>query len=201
MAINSPEIFADRIFYFKNVLENPREIVDLIESTNDSLTELDALEKWTAWRSNNDPDHIFGQQKQTRKAALATSNDEVVFIYTQLETAILEAAKYYEQATNTSVGVPQQLSISKYFEGASMGPHVDWDEDHARLEPIVSAVMYLNDDYEGGELHFKEQLVTIKPEAGSIVIFPSVEPFYHQSKEIISGSKYMSPIFWYKNSR
>jgi predicted 2-oxoglutarate/Fe(II)-dependent dioxygenase YbiX len=60
----------------------------------------------------------------------------------------------------------------------------------------MSAVLYLNDDYEGGELNFKDQNITIKPEAGSIVIFPSVAPFYHESKEIISGNKYMCPAFW-----
>lgn len=201
MAINPPEIFSERIFYFKNALQNPAKIVQLIEETEARLTELDVLEPWKAWRANNDPDHIFGQQKQTRKACLPTSSAETAFIYSELESAILEAAKCYEETTGTSVGIPQQLSISKYFEGASMGPHVDWDEDHARLEPIVSAVMYLNDDYTGGELHFREQNVTIKPEAGSIVIFPSVEPFFHQSNPIISGNKYMSPIFWYKNSR
>ena len=37
------------------------------------------------------------------------------------------------------------------------------------------------------------------PTAGSIVIFPSNEPYYHESKEIKRGIKYMSPGFWYKN--
>jgi hypothetical protein len=32
----------------------------------------------------------------------------------------------------------------------------------------------------------------IKPTAGSVVIFPSQEPYYHQAHEVKSGFKYMS---------
>jgi predicted 2-oxoglutarate/Fe(II)-dependent dioxygenase YbiX len=62
----------------------------------------------------------------------------------------------------------------------------------------MSAVIYLNDDYEGGELRFPEQDVMIKPEAGSVIVFPSVEPFYHQSMPLKTGTKYMVPAFWIK---
>jgi predicted 2-oxoglutarate/Fe(II)-dependent dioxygenase YbiX len=78
-----------------------------------------------------------------------------------------------------------------------MGSHIDsYGDDRS---PILSVVLYLNDNYEGGELYFKNQHVIIKPTAGSIVIFPSVEPYYHESREIQRGTKYMSPGFWYKN--
>jgi predicted 2-oxoglutarate/Fe(II)-dependent dioxygenase YbiX len=102
----------------------------------------------------------------------------------------------YARKNNLSIAKPSALSISKYAEGSSMGPHVDDYGTNPRVKPIMSAVLYLNDDYEGGELNFKDQNITIKPEAGSVVIFPSVEPFYHESKEIISGNKYMCPAFW-----
>jgi hypothetical protein len=38
----------------------------------------------------------------------------------------------------------------------------------------------------------------IKPEAGSVIVFPSVEPFYHQSMPLKTGTKYMVPAFWIK---
>jgi len=77
-----------------------------------------------------------------------------------------------------------------------MGPHVD---DYGNGDdPNISVVLYLNDDYVGGELFFREQGVKIKPEAGSIVIFPSVEPYYHESLPVESGIKYMAPGFWRK---
>ncbi|NBP55847.1 hypothetical protein EBU71_04800, partial [bacterium] len=78
--------------------------------------------------------------------------------------------------------------------GKSMGPHVDNYNDDPRK--TISVVLYLNDSYVGGELNFPEQDIMIKPEAGSLIIFPSTKPYYHESKTIENGVKYMTPGFW-----
>ena len=77
-----------------------------------------------------------------------------------------------------------------------MGPHVDSYGDER--SPVISVVAYLNDDYQGGELYFPNQNIKIKPEPGSIVVFPSIAPYFHASLPIVSGVKYMIPGFWYK---
>ena len=51
--------------------------------------------------------------------------------------------------------------------------------------------MYLNDNYEGGEIEFPNQKVKIKPEAGSILIFPSMNPYIHESKPTSKNEKYV----------
>jgi hypothetical protein len=58
-------------------------------------------------------------------------------------------------------------------------------------------VMYLNDDYEGGEIDFPDHGISIKPEAGSIVVFSS-EGVLHDPKPTLSGTKYMVPLFFFK---
>jgi Rps23 Pro-64 3,4-dihydroxylase Tpa1-like proline 4-hydroxylase len=66
--------------------------------------------------------------------------------------------------------------------------HVDHGPEHFRT---VSAVLYLNDDYEGGELVFPRlDNLVIKPKFGDIVVFPSNYPYVHESKNILSGTKY-----------
>ena len=142
---------------------------------------------------------MFGYQKQTDINKIATSNDSVKFIYNSLWDALNEAGKHYTKSLNLKVVPPSPLSISKYIVGGSMGPHVD-DYGLDDVVPIMSGVIYLNDDMEGGELFFPKQNIKIKPKAGSIVIFPSVEPFYHESLPVISGVKYMSPVFWTQKS-
>lgn len=198
-----PEIYADRIFYYKNVVEDPALLVSLIESTDSAITELDCITPWVKWVASKDPgqehqeDYIFGAQKQSNKSKLSTSSEEVKFIYNTLTTALLSAGADYCSRLGVESVPPSPLSISKYVEGAFMGPHVDYHgEQH--IAPIMSGVIYLNDDVVGGELEFPEQGVKIKPLAGSIVIFPSVAPYYHQSLPVTAGSKYMSPIFWTK---
>lgn len=54
----------------------------------------------------------------------------------------------------------------------------------------VSCVSYINDDYEGGELHFPYLDLTWKPEAGDSVFFPSTYIFAHASMPVTSGIKY-----------
>mgnify|MGYP003353090701 CR=1 FL=1 len=51
------------------------------------------------------------------------------------------------------------------------------------INPICTALIYLNSDKVGGDLYFKEQDVLVKTEAGTLVFFPCKEPYFHQSKK------------------
>jgi predicted 2-oxoglutarate/Fe(II)-dependent dioxygenase YbiX len=193
------EIYADKIFYYKSVIKDPSRVVSLIEETDKSLKDTDAISKWNTWTSSDGGDdaYVFGYQKQTNSRKLESSSEEVKFIYETLKASLMACGYHYARKQNIEYVNPSPISISKYIEGARMGPHVD-SYENKKIEPLMSAVSYLNDDMEGGELNFPVQNITIKPEAGSIVVFPSVEPFFHQSLPIKSGIKYMSPAFWIK---
>ena len=54
---------------------------------------------------------------------------------------------------------------------------------------FLTAVTYLNDDFDGGEICFPEQKVCIKPSPGSTIIFPS--DFKHEVKEVLNKNRYM----------
>ena len=190
------EIFADKIFYYKNVIGNCKELVDLLEQIQPTLGDNNVLTQWESWTASNNKDVQFGWKMSSKPEMYEFSTVDAKLIYDIFYTSLLFVGNDYARKNNLSIAKPSPLSISKYIEGSSMGQHVDDYGNNPRVRPIMSAVLYLNDDYQGGELHFKEQGITIKPEAGSIVIFPSVAPFYHESKEIISGNKYMCPAFW-----
>ena len=194
-----PRIYADRIFYYESVIENPEKIVSLIENTDNVLTDSDAILPWRKWTASDNPAYIFGYQKQTNPNKLATSSDSVKYIYSTLWDTLIQVGKDYTTKLGLEAVPPSPLSISKYIVGGSMGAHVD-DYNQPGITPVMSGVIYLNDDVEGGEIDFPEQGVRIKPKAGSIVVFPSVEPFYHQSLPVTKGEKYMSPVFWLKRS-
>lgn len=65
----------------------------------------------------------------------------------------------------------------------------------------ISAVIYLNDNYEGGELYFPRFGVDLKPKQGDIAIFPSTFIYEHASKEMISGIKYAVVVMTDYNDR
>ncbi len=54
----------------------------------------------------------------------------------------------------------------------------------------VSLLIYLNDKYKGGGLHFNHLNYTYQPVAGDLVFFPSTHRYVHESLPIKKGVKY-----------
>ena len=75
------------------------------------------------------------------------------------------------------------------YEGAGTQFRIHADHGPTYVATI-SAVIYLNDNYEGGELWFPRFGVDLKPKQGDIAIFPSTFIYEHASKEMIDGTKY-----------
>lgn len=194
------EIPEDKIYYYKNVLDNPNSLVNYIEKLDDTLQEKSLLSKWKNWNAYQS-EYSFGQQKKFIYSRLSDTSSllykECMFIYNEIYNAIILSSEHYKKnQEGLDIGLLAPLSISKYFEGKMMGPHVDaHDNDPTKT---ISCVLYLNDNYEGGELNFPNHNIMIKPEAGSLIIFPS--KYLHESKVIKSGVKYMAPGFWNKHS-
>lgn len=55
--------------------------------------------------------------------------------------------------------------------------------------------VYLNDDYKGGEISFIHQNISIKPNAGDLILFPG-NPHYWYNVEAASGPRYIMPIWF-----
>lgn len=83
------------------------------------------------------------------------------------------------------------------------GTHFKVHADHGPTYVCtVSAVIYLNDDYEGGEIWFPRlDNLVIKPKPGDIVIFPSTYIYEHASQDMVSGVKYAVVIMTDYNDR
>ena len=59
----------------------------------------------------------------------------------------------------------------------------------------LSYVLFVNDEYSGGHLHFPAEDRTITPRENRLVLFPSNWCFGHQVKEVIKGVK-KSVVTW-----
>jgi hypothetical protein len=55
--------------------------------------------------------------------------------------------------------------------------------------------LYLNDDYEGGELSFINQGLSFKPNAGDLIMFPGNFEYWYDVKPA-SGSRYIMPLWF-----
>ena len=84
-----------------------------------------------------------------------------------------------------------QCDILKY----GITNHYKFHVDHAKGENrVLSAVIFLNDDYDGGELTFKNTFdnteESVQKKAGSVVIWPSNFLFPHAVKPVTKGERY-----------
>ena len=85
----------------------------------------------------------------------------------------------------------------RYGPGGRYVVHSDsehFDEETKQFYRFIdrdfSMLIYLNDDYSGGELNFPWLRYRYQPTAGDLVMFPSNHVFAHESLPIVSGAKY-----------
>ena len=104
--------------------------------------------------------------------------------------------KYSEEFPLFSAQLMTDFRINRYSEGGFMSRHVD-NIHHSHGQqygyPQVSVLLYLNDDYEGGEFYVANK--RFEPEKGSGIIFPSNFMFPHQAKVVTKGTRW-SIISW-----
>ena len=100
----------------------------------------------------------------------------------------MQAVKDYTRRYN--IGELRYWEATNYVRYGE-GQHFQEHHDHGySYNCVVSLVSFPNDDYEGGELYFRLQNVTIKPKAGEMYIFPSNFMYPHRAMPVKSGVKY-----------
>ncbi|MDG2174582.1 MAG: 2OG-Fe(II) oxygenase [Gammaproteobacteria bacterium] len=91
----------------------------------------------------------------------------------------------------------EEPQLLKYYPGGFYQYHTDnghlMPEQQAWRKAVdrdISMLIYLRDDFEGGELHFKRLNWSLWPKAGMLVWFPSDFRFEHMAKPVTSGTRY-----------
>lgn len=194
----SYEILDKNVYYFPEIIKNISELLEEIEEFHSV-----SVAPWEIWYANSTPDsHPYGVVKTFETALLSEEIDpekrkkaeNIIFsILDAMEKSCSEYLKQHgasEEELNylkTCLYTDRnRYGIRKYNPGESMGPHQDMVTPE---RDTITISVYLNDDYEGGEIAVveKDLNISIKTKAGSIVIFPS--SYHHESKFSPSGQK------------
>jgi hypothetical protein len=112
---------------------------------------------------------------------------ELVNIYNDTKTPLKECVEDYEKRYNIHLGYMEAINYIRYGTNQHFQVHTD---NGFSYTCTTSSCMYLNDDYEGGELWFPYLDLTFKPDYGDIVLFPSTYIYAHAAKPVLSGTKY-----------
>lgn len=88
------------------------------------------------------------------------------------------------------VGLNDHLRFYRYRSGQRFDPHMDhWYRPDQHRITLHTVLAYFNDDFEGGETRFQEQLEqVVRPRRGMVVIFQ--HKLRHEGCEVRRGSKY-----------
>lgn len=88
----------------------------------------------------------------------------------------------------------EKLATNMIYRSYGNDDYYDW---HTDFKPshrfLISVILYLNEDFEGGETLFLNDKLKVKPKKGSALIFPCGPYFLHKSTKIRSGRKH---IIW-----
>jgi hypothetical protein len=182
------EIIGGCINVYENAWPNPEETIKLIESIT---TDPDSGIHWSkamtfgqglnqTARTNYDLG-ITANAKVYNNAGLQNIHNQM---YVLLSSSLAAYRKRY--------GIEEDLwhepyNMLKYSGGQEYKAHYD---GNTSIKRCVSAIVYLNNDYEGGHVEFTNFGIKIKPEPGMLLLFPSNYAYTHIAHPVTSGTKY-----------
>jgi len=108
----------------------------------------------------------------------------------------------YRNFDFSSNDVPEQFANSSYI----MPPHSDdipydlSEKDLNERKSFVSKgiIIFINDDFEGGEVVYVNKDISIKPKAGTLVCHPGTEEYSHAVNKFYNGDRIIVSMFVHK---
>lgn len=74
-------------------------------------------------------------------------------------------------------------------------------EDNGTGHRKFSCLLYLNDNFKGGNLWFPKQNLEVIPQPNKLVLFPATFEYMHGVKQVTSGVRYSILEFWQYNDK
>jgi predicted 2-oxoglutarate/Fe(II)-dependent dioxygenase YbiX len=154
-------------------------------------------------QSNKSKSTKFSVDKKVRDTQMIDLEDiadEIIDLFRNVVTNVINP--FYEFEVKDSE-LPQLLHYG--VDGHYM-PHCDGESlwKPPGNEPLIwrkstdrdlSTVLFLNDDFEGGDFVFPELRVRVRPEPGMLVCFPSTHEYLHGVESVTKGTRY-SIVNW-----
>ena len=78
--------------------------------------------------------------------------------------------------------------IAQFEPGRGMHEHFDSSRPND-----IATLIYINDDYESGEIYFPDHGVGFKPKPGDLLCFPDNPEFVHGVRPVLGKARYTTP--------
>ena len=173
---------------FENAWPNPAATIAAVEKECDNKDSGVHFQKATTIGQGQFQNARTNLDINVSVAAQITGNQTMKDVHNQYYFMLLAATLPYASRHNIESQLfHEPYSLLKYKNGQQYKTHYDGGAGSGRA---ISAICYLNDDYEGGDIEFPEFKIKIKPEAGMLILFPSNFAYKHTAYPVTSGTKY-----------
>ena len=210
------------VIYIEDAFPLHKEFIEAIEINNENKLINDVVPPWSEWLDGYPIDGVWTptEIKGYKKVVdwdYTINNQNSTWPRTDVGPEYSQAHKisydiikmidepyrdvlkiWAEKTGNKEIDlITKNYTIKKYNPGGSIAAHTDRDNNHDFNTFDWTALVYLNDDYTGGDLVFDNLGYRLSPKAGSILLFPADE--LHTAEKVLSGHKYF--LFFYIQSK
>ena len=152
-----------------------------------------------------EPSMVYNDERELVRDTIRTS-DGGTFHWLIEDLVVHAINRRIAAATGTSYEQGEALQILRYVPGQEYRPHFDF-VDGAANQRLWTALIYLNDDYEGGATRFVRTGLEVRGRAGDMLLFWNIQrdghgdPLAeHAGLPVLSGTKYLATR-WIREAR
>jgi Rps23 Pro-64 3,4-dihydroxylase Tpa1-like proline 4-hydroxylase len=193
------------ILLYKNMLKKELNLVQRLENIIElGSTDQESVFRWSPALVGDgetmlDYRDCFDLKIAERQALLLPPKySDFTKVFFEIKNQLKKCLTDYESRYNIKMEYMEAINFVKYGHGQHFQTHADHGFSYICT---VSSVMYLNNEYEGGELYFPNFDLRIKPDYGDIILFPSTFIYSHASLPVVSGTKYAAVTMFDYNDR
>ena len=135
-------------------------------------------------------DEILDSAQYQGHADFIDMKGETDDLYTNVVNRVTRICKLFDDRAN-----PDYVGVIRWTPGTFMKPHYD-NSAKDGIYDLFAALLYLNDDFEGGYTGFKE--FEVQPKAGKLLIFSNSQHKHHVTR-VVGADRY-ALSFWYNTS-
>ena len=152
-----------------------------------------------------EPSMVYNKARELVRDTIRTSDGAAIHWLIE-DPAIHAFNRRIAALTGTSFDQGEALQVLRYAPGQEYRPHFDF-VDGAQNQRLWTALVYLNQDYRGGETAFVRTGTEVRGNAGDVLVFRnaledgSADPLAeHAGLPVTSGSKYLATR-WVREGR
>lgn len=187
---------------------------------------VEILTEYPNFLTNEECDHIIEISKQSLHQSMVYSQSDDLYkqesrvskqtwLRDTDDPVVNKIAERTSQIINLPATYAESLQVVKYDQGGFFIPHYDacqgTEEFCERMNGkggprYATFIIYLNDDFEGGETVFPRLDYSVKPERGKCVLFYStlkdgniIQESFHGGNPVKSGTKWICNKWYHLN--